>query len=416
MNICLVAQDFPPETARGGIGTQTFNKARALTRLGHMVHVLSSGSSLDGNVRTESFAGMTVHRMPFPGEESANDCTLYNPATYWMAYSFSVLRQLHRLSQTARFDVIDFAEYGAEGFAYQLDRTPWNWAPVVVQLHAPLAMLAEHIGWPEKESDLFRVGTLMEGISIERADRLMACSANIADFTASYYGVSRESIDVVHCGVDGDAFHPRHGAEQPDEGPNVLFVGNIAANKGLPAVFSSVLRLRSKYPTIRLQVIGNGDDDLAEEFQAQARREQAEANIEFVGFADRDRLPGFYRRASVFASPAQYEGGVANVYLEAMACGCPVIASTAGGAPEAVVDGESGFLVPPGDVEATTWALDRLLSDPSLRYRMGQAGREKVERYFAMEPYISRVLASYERAIERSREKLERVEVEMGIE
>ena len=192
MRICLVSQEYPPETARGGIGTQTWHKAHTLARLGHTVHVLSCSRTSGLNLRTETEAGVTLRRMPPPGEETGRDFPVYTSAAYAVGYTWNVLRHLHHLMRTTEFDVIDFAEYGAEGFAYQLDRTAWNWAPVVVQLHAPLAMLAECLNWPPKDGDLYRVGTFMEGISIERADALMACSANIADFTAAFYGVARE--------------------------------------------------------------------------------------------------------------------------------------------------------------------------------------------------------------------------------
>src|SRR2546427_2932214 len=111
---------------------------------------------------------------------------------------------------------------------------------------------------------------------------------------------------------------------------------------------------------------------------------------------------------TLFRSPAQYEGGVANVYIEAMACGCPVVASTAGAAPEAVVDGETGILVPPRDVEATVKALDTILGEGNLRRRMGEAGRRMVEDYFAMDKYILRILTAYQRSIERSLPRLQR--------
>jgi glycosyltransferase involved in cell wall biosynthesis len=126
-------------------------------------------------------------------------------------------------------------------------------------------------------------------------------------------------------------------------------------------------------------------------------------------------LPRYYHEADVFCSPAPYEGGVANVSLEAMACGCPVLASTAGGAPEAVTEGRTGLLVPPDDPDALVRALDRILSDAPLRRRMGRAAREKVEEYFAMDKYIRRVLAVYETAIERSRKTLDRLKVEKGL-
>src|SRR5262249_55542112 len=243
----------------------------------------------------------TVHRMQPPGEEFP----VYTTPAYWLGYSWLVLRRLHRLMGAVALDVIDFPEYGAEGFAYQLDRTEWNWAPVVVQLHGPVAMFVEHIGWPERGSDLHRVGTAMEELSIKRADALMACSANIADLTARLYGVPREAIDVVHCGVDAETFRPP--AERAVGGrPTVLFVGNIVGNKGVEVVFEAMLRLRRRYPDVRLQVVGDCGG-LAQELQERARGAGAAANVEFTGFVGRAGLPALYQGADVFCSPAQYE-------------------------------------------------------------------------------------------------------------
>jgi glycosyltransferase involved in cell wall biosynthesis len=405
MNICLVSQEYPPETARGGVGTQTWNKARALAALGHTVHVLSCAAGPGPDDRTESDGGVTVHRMQPPGEEFP----VYTTPAYWLGYSWLVLRRLHRLMGAVALDVIDFPEYGAEGLAYQLDRTEWNWVPVVVQLHGPLAMFVEHIGWPERGSDFHRLGTAMEELCVKRADALMACSANIADLTAGFYGVPRESIDVVHCGVDAEAFRP--AARGEGGRPTVLFVGNIVGNKGVEVVFEAVLRLRARRPDIRLQVVGDCGG-LALELQERAAREGAEGNVDFTGFVGRAGLPALYQAAQVFCSPAQYEGGVANVYLEAMACACPVVASTAGGAPEAVADGETGLLVPPDDVGAVARALDQILGDGPRRRRMGEAARRRVEDYFAMDKYIARVLTIYQKAIDRSRRALDRLRAE----
>jgi glycosyltransferase involved in cell wall biosynthesis len=326
--------------------------------------------------------------------------------TYWIGYSWSVLRHLNRLIQSTKFDLIDFAEYGAEGFAYQLDRSPENWVPVVVQLHGPLSMFSQRIGWPERGSDLFRIGTLMEDVSIKRADAVMACSANIAEFTANFHGVPRETIKVVHCGVDYEAFQPENGNASPNDRPTVLFVGNITLNKGVKTVFDAVLRLRSKYPDIRLQILGKADDDFARELQSEARRNGADANIEMPGFMDRNKIVNYYQCAHVFASPAQHEPGVANVYLEAMASGCPIVASNTGAAPEAVIDGETGLLVRHNDIASTAAALDRILGDESLRRSMGEAGRKRIEEHFTMGRYIQRILTVYQTAIEGSQKKV----------
>jgi glycogen(starch) synthase len=366
--------------------------------------VLSCAGGPGPDLKTETDGGVTVHRMQPPGSEFP----VYQTPAYWFGYTWSVLRHLHTLMRTTTLDVIDFPEYGGEGFAYQLDRTPWNWAPVVVQFHGSLAMFVEHIGWPERGGDFHRLGTLMEGVSIQRADALMACSAAIADFTARAYGVPREAIDVVHCGVDAEAFRPPDVAGRVARRPTVLFVGNIASNKGVQTVVDAVLRLRPKYPDILVQILGEGDGELLRECQSRAREEGAGANVEFHGFVDRARLPHFYRAADVFCAPSQYEAfGI--VYIEAMACGCPVVASTAGGTPEAVLDRQTGLLVPPGDLDAVVAALDRLLSDAPLRRRMGDAGRRRVEDYFAMDKYIGRVLAVYQKAVARSRQTLDRL-------
>lgn len=408
MNICLVSQEYPPDTALGGIGTQTWNKARTLAILGHTVHVLSCGHSKSETVSTETDRGITVHRMPPPGEWGEERFSLYDPAAYWLGYSWSVLRELERLTRSTRFDLINFPEYGAEGFAFQLNRSRWNWVPIVVQLHGPVTMFAERIGWPEADSSLGRVGGFMEGTSITLADSLMASSANIADFAAAKYGVARDSIDVVHCGVDCTIFSPPPEDSGRGRHPTVLFVGNITPSKGLGVVFEAVLRLRAKYPDVRLHILGkDAEGEFARTLRKRAQLEGAEANLVFGGFVgERDRLPEFYREADVFCSPAHHEVGVANVYVEAMACGCPVVASTTGGAPEAVIHEQTGLLVPPSDVLATTAALDRILGDVALRRRLGSSGRQRAEAYFAIDKYIARVLAAYEKTINRSRQKL----------
>jgi glycosyltransferase involved in cell wall biosynthesis len=394
LRLCLVAQEYPPETAHGGIGTQTWNKARALRDAGHDIHVVSSSAAPGPALRTRIEDGVTVHRLQPPGYEFP----VHDQPAFWTGYSWAVLGALRRLEEDHRFDLVDFADYGGEGFAYQADRTNWNRTPVVVQLHGPLAMFAERIGWPERDSALYRVGMFMEDFSIRNADALMACSANIADFTAGFHGIARDSIDVVYCGVDVRQFAP--AAAPGNGGPTVLFVGNIAANKGVVTAVEAVLRLRNDHPGVRLQILGTGDDDLVDELQAQARAQGAADALEFQGFvADRAQLPAFYGAADVFCSPADHEVGVANVYIEAMACGCPVVAAVTGAAPEVVEDLETGFLVPPNDVAATRDALHVILRDPELRQRLGAAARRRAEDEFAMDKYIERVLATYERAL-----------------
>jgi len=396
MRIALVSQEYPPDTARGGIGSQTAIKARGLAALGHEVHVVASGTDADRLTRIVDEGGVTVHRIPPPDAQAA----VQTDAAWWVGYSWSVLRALSELERARAFDVVDFAEYGAEGYAYLLNRSEWRDTPVAVQLHGPLAMFAERTGWPEHGSDLHRVGTAMEDLVMTRADALMACSVNIRDFVCARLGIAPERIAVVNCGVDAEGFEPP--AEPSDEGePVVLFVGNVESSKGVDVALEAVLALRERHPALRLRVLGKGT--LVEDLAARARAAGAPGCLELVGFvAERERLPAYYRAASVFCSPAEHEPGVANVFIEAMACGCPAIASAAGGGAEAVADGETGFVVPARDVAATTRAIDRILSEPALRRRMSRAARRRVDEHFAAPAYVRRILDVYAAAIERA--------------
>ena len=408
MRICLVSHDYPPETAHGGIGTQTWNKAHGLSRLGHSVEVLScSASPLDEAMRTAEESGITVHRLRAPGNRST--APFLEQSAYLVGYTWAVFEGLQRLLAARSFDLINFPEYGADGVAFQLNRTIDNWVPVVVQLHAPLAMLADRMGWPDKASRFYRTGTFLESESIRLADGWMASSANIADFAADRYKIPRDAIDVVHCGVDCDQFRPSNARPVEDRRPTVLFVGTIAESKGIVTVFDAVMRLRGRYPSILLRIVGK-ENILLKKLLRRAAASGCEGAVESVPFqSEREKLAELFQRADVFTSPAFQENGVANVYVEAMACGCPVIAGNTGGATEAVEDGKTGFLVPPGNVESVANAIDMVLGDDDLRTRMGAAARERVEDYFAQDKYIQRVLDAYEKTIGRSKEKLSRI-------
>src|SRR5262249_4630229 len=102
----------------------------------------------------------------------------------------------------------------------------------------------------------------------------------------------------------------------------------------------------------------------------------------------------------VFAAPAPRDHGLATVYLEAMASGKPVIAASEGGAPEAVLEGETGLLVDTERDDSCAEALSALLSDPTLARRLGANGRRRVLEHFSVDRLVERTVAAYERAVE----------------
>jgi glycosyltransferase involved in cell wall biosynthesis len=116
-------------------------------------------------------------------------------------------------------------------------------------------------------------------------------------------------------------------------------------------------------------------------------------SVVFPGFVD--DIPGILALSDIAVLPSLKEAAGGAV-LEAMAAGKPVVASRVGGIPESVVDGTTGFLVPPGDSEALSRSIIRLLDDPPLRQQFGKAGRERVEAKFSIEGMVQQYEALYQ--------------------
>jgi len=411
MRICLLSQEYPPETPWGGIGTQTWLKARGMVQLGHEVHVLSRSLESGPDLRTDIEDGVIVHRMQPPGY----DFPIYERQTYQLGYAWYVLRHFDELHSRHPFDVLDIPEFGGEGFAYLLDRTVYNWCPVVVHLHGPLAMFTDHMGWPDRGSRLQQFGGFMERYSIQRADTVCSNSHIVAQIASQYSGLASQEMDVVHCGVDDQLFTPDGPAHEHTR-PTILFVGYVVENKGAHIVADAMLRIREKYPDVLLLFLGRHDTECADNIRAKVTAAGADNNVCFAGFVPLTDLPQYYRAADLFSSPAEFEGGTAGTYLEAMACGLPLVVSTAGGGAEAVSDGETGLLVPPNDVAATAAAFDKLLGDAELRRRLAANARRRVEEYFGMLPFARRLLKVYEQGIARSNRELQRLKRIRGLE
>ncbi len=209
--------------------------------------------------------------------------------------------------------------------------------------------------------------------AILRRARLTICASSALAEAAGSLGAGE--VRVIPSGVDVAPVERREA-----EPPEVLFVGRLSQEKG-------ILELVEAAAGMSLTVAGDGP-----------LRDLVPGAL---GFVDHDELEPLYRRAAVVACPSLREGfGVAC--LEAMAHGAPVVASAVGGLLDLVVDGETGLLVPPGDVSALRVALERLLADRELRARLGAAGRERA-REFSWERVTQLTVSAYEDAVRGTR-------------
>jgi glycosyltransferase involved in cell wall biosynthesis len=398
MNIVLVAREFPPETAHGGIGTQTFAKAHGLVALGHKVTVISA--SVDQARHDRGDAGVRVIRIP----TFDNRLPHYTEVSEWVTYSTLVASEINRFHEEAQIDVIEFPEWGCEGFVHLLNRSEWNFIPTVIQLHGPLVMFGKAIGWPEVNSQFFRMGTMIEGACLQMTDAIYSSSACSARWCAENYGLDFTAIPVIHTGVDTDQFSRPLDSTLRDR-PTIVFVGRITGDKGAPLLVDAACRLLKEIPNLKLQLIGTGDPALISDLNKKAESAGANDLLEFTGFVDRASLPKYLHRATVFALPSEYEPGPGMVYLEAMSTGLPVIACEGAGAAEVAEHNVTGLLIKPGDLDGLVENLRRLLLDPSLRERLGTAGYAYVKEMAETRVCIERIENLYRNTISAVRSR-----------
>jgi phosphatidyl-myo-inositol dimannoside synthase len=186
--------------------------------------------------------------------------------------------------------------------------------------------------------------------------------------------------------ADGAAVRHRHGL---GEAPVVVCVSRLVARKGQDVLVRGWPQVLARHPSARLLLVGGGPDEMA------LRRAVAAGGLEhsvvLTGGVPSEELPAYYAAGDVFAMPCRTRRagldveGLGMVFLEAAACGRPVVAGTSGGAPEAVQEGVTGHVVDPRSPDAVARTLADLLDDPDRAEAMGAAGRAWVEKSWSWE-------------------------------
>ncbi|MEU9360079.1 glycosyltransferase family 4 protein [Streptomyces sp. NPDC048301] len=190
-------------------------------------------------------------------------------------------------------------------------------------------------------------------------------------------------------GVDEETFHPNSGGDRVRERlglrdrPVVVCVSRLVPRKGQDTLVLAMPAILARVPDAVLLVVGGGP--YAGQLKKLAAETGVSDSVRFTGPVPWAELPAHYGAGDVFAMPCRTRRGgldvegLGIVYLEASATGLPVVAGDSGGAPDAVLDGETGWVVRGGSAEESADRIVTLLGDPELRRRMGEKGREWVE-------------------------------------
>lgn len=207
--------------------------------------------------------------------------------------------------------------------------------------------------------------------SEEVADDKLVLIYNGVDLQASNSVASRTDVRAA-LGLDSNALV-------------MIIVANLIPYKGHADLIEALGRAHARLPAAwRLLVVGR-DDGIRAELEAQARNSQIDANTIFLGV--RHDVPDLLRSSDIGLLVSHQEG-FSNAILEGMAAGLPIIATNVGGNPEAVVDGVTGLIVPPGDPAKLSIAIEALASDPEMRATMSARARARAEDRFSLETSI----------------------------
>ncbi|MEA3407267.1 MAG: glycosyltransferase [Chloroflexota bacterium] len=234
-------------------------------------------------------------------------------------------------------------------------------------------------------------------------DAVVAVSKDVYQAEVQRSGIDPKKVTMIPNGVqlrEFSNFDPAAAEKLRDawsiqpETAIIGTVGRFVTPKGHIYLLDALASLRNQMPDIRALIIGDGP-----------LRSSIETSVKALGLAEiviltgtRHDIPELLSLLDLFVLPSLWEG-LPIAILEAMAAGLPVVATRVGGVPEVVVDGETGLLVPPGDPDALAQAILRLLRDPDLRHRMGQAGRARVAEHFSVEQMVRKTEALYERLL-----------------
>jgi glycosyltransferase involved in cell wall biosynthesis len=185
--------------------------------------------------------------------------------------------------------------------------------------------------------------------------------------------------------------------------PLVTVVSRLVDLKGLDSFLAAAARLALRYPSARFLIAGepaHDDSGYGVSLARLAARLGIGDRVIFAGL--RADVPALLAASTVAVMPSLNEA-LSNVLLESMAAGVPTVATRVGGTPEAVVDGVTGLLVPPGDAPALAAAVGRVLESPTLAHRLGRAAREVVEQRFTLRRMVDDTERLYTSLLERSR-------------
>lgn len=294
-------------------------------------------------------------------------------------------------------------------FAYQMDAEKISHVHAHFASHPAAAGFIIHrlVGIPYSftahGSDLHRDRHMLREKVAESALVVAISDYNRELILSECQGKYQDRVTVIHCGVDTEVFRLRSHETPHEKGENpfmILCIGTLHEVKGQAYLIEACQKLQERGTEFVCHFVGDGEDKKA--LTTLVEQAGLSDKVRFHGRLTRDEIARLLLDADVLVAPSvpTRDGrreGIPVVLMEAMGSGVPVIASNISGIPELVKDQQTGLLVPPRDAASLADALERYLTDPDLRRRLGQAGRDKVVIDFDLKKNTTKLAQRFSR-------------------
>jgi glycosyltransferase involved in cell wall biosynthesis len=366
MKIALLTEKFPPDP--GGLAVSVERLAGLLAGSGHTVHVFAPAHP------TRQRDNLILHQIN-PNKHAKDT----------LAEWFETILRVHASQE---FDLLHGYFLPQAGF---LAAYAGRYLGIPSVVSARGNDLDRAIFDGQKAAHIFYALQNASMITTNATELLRKCQA---------LAPAREAI-LIPNGVAADRFTPgpaspelRHSLGLGND-PVIGFSGELRAKKGLNALLLAFRELTQRHPASLLLVGGARQGSDAETLQV-FEKQNPDLRICTVAQVALEKMPEYYRLMDMLVSPSLHDG-LPNAVLEAMSCGLPVVGTYAGGLPDAIVDGESGLLAPPGNVKALASAMENLLTEPGLRKRLGEQARIRVQEKFTLQQELQGNLDVYQK-------------------
>lgn len=370
MKIALLTEKFPPDP--GGLAVSVERLAGLLASSGHTVHVFAPGTH-----PARQRDSLILHQIN-PNKHAKDT----------LADWFETILRVHASQE---FDLLHGYFLPQAGF---LAAYAGRYLGIPSVVSARGNDLDRAIFDGQKAAHIFYALQNASMITTNATELLRKCQA---------LAPAREAT-LIPNGVAADIFTP--GPASPElrqslglgNGPVIGFSGELRAKKGLNALLLAFRELTQKRPA-SLLLVGGVRPGIDAEILQVFEKQNPDLHICTVAPVALEKMPDYYHLMDMLVSPSLHDG-LPNAVLEAMSCGLPVVGTYAGGLPDAIVDGESGLLAPPGDVQALANAMENLLAEPALRKRLGEQARFRVQQKFTLQQELQGNLDVYQKIMQ----------------